>query len=58
MNPVRNLSRGLGEESNSHEQQLWLTPDFCLIVTIQGICRDIGIICQLLCFVFGWSFFA
>jgi len=43
MNPARSLSRGRGEEPNIHGKQLWLTPDFYLIVTIMAICSGTGI---------------
>ncbi|KIJ05559.1 hypothetical protein PAXINDRAFT_93298, partial [Paxillus involutus ATCC 200175] len=40
---IEGLSRGRGEEPNIHGKQLWLTPDFYLIVTIMAICSGTGI---------------
>ncbi|KIK91177.1 hypothetical protein PAXRUDRAFT_831061 [Paxillus rubicundulus Ve08.2h10] len=37
------INRARGEEPNIHGKQLWLTPDFYLIVTILGICSGTGI---------------
>ncbi|KIK95475.1 hypothetical protein PAXRUDRAFT_378249 [Paxillus rubicundulus Ve08.2h10] len=47
MNFTRSLSRERGEEQdrmpNIHGKQLWLTPDFYLILTIMGICSGTGV---------------